>query len=148
MTASKARLRLCTCLLVANLAFIWGNSLLPGALSQLLSDWGRSVLGMSPSGASAGPDLLRKAAHFLEFACLGALLSWRMGMLGKRHRLAFPPAVAAAALDETIQIFSPNRGPGLKDVALDSCGAAVGILFVWIGYTYWKHTKHLEETNT
>lgn len=146
MRASKGRLRLCTCLLIANLAFIWGNSLLPGALSQLLSDWGRSVLGMAPGSSVHGPDLLRKAAHFLEFACLGALLAWRMGMQKKKLRLAFPWAVAAAAMDETIQIFSPNRGPGLKDVALDSCGAAMGIIVVFLGYTYWKQHKFLEET--
>ena len=44
MICTDKRLRLCTALLIANLVFIWGNSLLPGEISGAFSDWVKSVL--------------------------------------------------------------------------------------------------------
>lgn len=150
MIRTERRLRLCACLLACNLIFIWGNSLLPGAVSQAFSDWVRALLGLHGSSAGGfggnGPDLIRKAAHFTEFCTLGMLLTWLMGMLGKNHRLALALSVAVACVDETIQVFTPERGPGLKDVALDSCGAAVGMFLLWAGHNYWNKIHNLEET--
>ena len=76
---------------------------------------------------------VRKAAHFTEFAALGFSLmglsdslSWR----NKKQRLLMPllTSLLAAAADETIQIFSPLRGPGIRDVLLDFCGAVFGVI--------------------
>ena len=36
-------------------------------------------------------------------------------------------SLLVAMTDEVIQIFSPLRGPGVKDVLLDFCGAAFGV---------------------
>ena len=36
-------------------------------------------------------------------------------------------AFLAACIDETIQIFVPLRGPGIKDVLIDTGGALTGI---------------------
>ena len=44
MIRTDKRLRLCYCLLVLNLAFIWGNSLLPGEVSDAFSDWVKELL--------------------------------------------------------------------------------------------------------
>ncbi len=89
MIRTDKRLRLCAVLLICNLAFIWGNSLLPGEVSGAFSDWVKSILAglfeMGPDDGSGG-HLLRKLAHFTEFAALGALLAWRFGMLGKGKR--------------------------------------------------------------
>ena len=52
MIRSDKRLRLCTALLICNLIFIWGNSLLPGEVSGALSDWVKSILARI---FSAGP---------------------------------------------------------------------------------------------
>lgn len=147
MKATKGRLRLSAMLLACNLAFIWGNSALPGALSQLLTDWLRGAMGLAPQAGvvGGGLDLLRKAAHFTEFAALGGLLTWRMTMLGKPKRQAFFLGAAAACIDETIQIFAPDRGPGLMDVALDCTGVAAGMLAVYFGYTLYKKNHNLEE---
>lgn len=152
MIRSQNRLRLCTALLLCNLAFIWGNSLFPGTMSGALSDYVKDILdslfsGTESSQSSSG--LLRKLAHFTEFATLGLLLCWFLEMLQKSPLAAFALAAAAACIDETIQIFVPDRGPGIRDVCIDCCGAATGILLLHFGHTYWKkkQAKHiLEET--
>ena len=50
---------------------------------------------------------------------------------------------------ETIQIFVPGRGPGLKDVAIDTAGVLTGLVLLLIGHTFIKkktHYNHLEDT--
>ncbi len=141
MIRTDKRLGLCTALLVCNLAFIWGNSLLPGGISGAISDWVKKFLDALIPGeddSPSGSGLLRKFAHFTEFAALGFLLSWRLGMLQKRRRFAFFWGAAAACVDETIQIFVPDRGPGLKDVAIDCCGVLAGMMVLHLGHTYYK----------
>lgn len=39
MIRTDKRLRLCVTLLVLILVFIWGNSLMPGEVSQAISNW-------------------------------------------------------------------------------------------------------------
>ena len=77
-------------------------------------------------------NAVRKAAHFAEFAALGFSLAGLSDCLPwkrKKQRLAMPLLVSllVAVTDEVIQIFSPLRGPGVKDVLLDFCGAAFGV---------------------
>ena len=141
MIRTSFRLRLCAALLVCILAFIWGNSLLPAEVSQTFSDWVKAVLlGTTTEAvqASGGSGLLRKIAHFTEFAALGMCLAWLFGMLRKNRYLPFALGAAAACLDETIQMFVPERGPGIGDVLLDSCGVAAGIALLYLGHTYCK----------
>ena len=141
MKRTDKRIRLCVTLLICNLIFIWGNSLLPGEISGAFSDWVKSVLARI---FSAGPDdssgggLLRKVAHFTEFAALGMLLAWLHGMLQKGKLQPFFWGVAAASVDETIQRFVPDRGPAVKDVCIDSAGVLTGIILLWVGYNYFK----------
>lgn len=146
MIRTDRRLRLCAVLLAVNLTFIWGNSLLPGAVSGAISDFVKGILsGLFPGGgldSSQGGFLVRKLAHFSEFACLGALLMWRRGMLGKPWPGAFVWGAAAACVDECIQLFVPDRGPSLRDVAIDSCGVLAGILLLLAGHHYWSKRKH------
>lgn len=148
MIRSKTRLRWNAVLLAMVLGFIWGNSLLPGAVSQAVSDGLKTFLGLplSTGVQASGRDLIRKLAHFSEFAALGWLLGWRMAMLGKKPRLAAILGVAAACIDEGIQIFTPNRGPGLNDVLLDSFGVLAGIAALHLGHTVFDSLKpkHIE----
>ena len=141
MIRSEKRLRLCTALLICNLIFIWGNSLLPGEVSGAFSDWVKNLLAglfaQGPERPSSG-GLLRKIAHFTEFMGLGMLLCWRFGMLGKGWRPAFFWGAAAACVDETIQRFVPDRGPSLRDVCIDSAGVLTGIVLLTLGHTYLK----------
>lgn len=141
MIRTEKRLRICTVLLVAVLVFIWGNSILPGEVSQAFSDWVKSMLAGLFSGdgtGSGGSGMLRKIAHYMEFAALGFLLGWLFGMLRKGKILPVGCGVMAACVDETIQFFVPGRSPGLKDVAIDSCGVLTGLILLWIGHTYFK----------
>ncbi len=141
MIRTDRRIRLCTTLLVCNLIFIWGNSLLPGEVSGALSNWLKEILAnlfaQGPEKPSSG-GLLRKIAHFTEFTALGALLCWRFGMLRKGWHPALLWGAAAACMDETIQRFVPDRGPSLRDVGIDTAGVLTGIVLVTLGHTYLK----------
>ena len=141
MKRTKRRMTLCSVLLLCNLVFIWGNSLLPAEVSGQISGSLKAFLnGLFPPGEAApsGDGLLRKFAHFAVFGALGLLLGWLFGMLGKKRLPAFALGVAAACIDETIQAFVPGRSPGIRDVCIDSCGAAAGMLLLFLGHAYWK----------
>lgn len=151
MIRTQRNMRLCLTLLVCNLIFIWGNSLLPGEISGRLSDFVKELLSLLLPGGEddgVGGGLLRKLAHFTEFAALGALLSWLFAMLQKGKCLPFLCGAAAACIDETIQMFVPDRGPGIKDVLIDCSGVATGMLLLFWGHHLYKthYNKHLEET--
>ena len=107
--------------IAAALVFIWGNSLLSREASQLLSDSVQSGLIQISGGDTSGKvnsAVLRKVAHFCEFAALGGLWALLFREKKKGFFKAFLFSAACAALDETIQIFS-NRGSSLSDVILD-----------------------------
>lgn len=141
MIRSEKRLRLCTALLICNLIFIWGNSLLPGEVSGAFSDWVKSILARifaSGEDDASGGGLLRKLAHFTEFTALGMCLAWLHGMLEKGKLRPFFWGALAASVDETIQRFVPDRGPSFKDVCIDSAGVLTGIILLWMGHDYLK----------
>ena len=150
MICTRRRMVFCITLLVLNLAFIWGNSLLPGDVSRAFSQWVRSLLAFwtpSAPGTPGGHGLLRKIAHFTEFSCLGALFCWLIAMLKKKSYFSLIYSVLAACVDEFIQCFVPERGPGIRDVLIDTAGAALGIGLVLLGHTLYKKKKQylLEE---
>lgn len=141
MKRTSRRIRLCTALLICLLVFIWGNSLMPGEVSQAISNWVQDMLfgtRTSPGEVPAGNTLLRKAAHFTEFAALGGLLCWLFAMLKKGWKPALLSGIAAACIDETIQFFVPERAARLLDVGIDSMGVLTGIALLMLGHTYWK----------
>lgn len=147
MIRSKKRLRLCWTLIAALLTFIWGNSLMPGWISQAISDaLAGLLLGTKPVDGemAAGSGILRKLAHFTEFAGLGMCLAWLHGMLRKGKICPFLWGVLAAAADETIQCFVPERGPGIKDVCIDSAGVLTGIILLWMGHDYFKKRSDMD----
>lgn len=138
MKRTPTRIRLCISLLIVNLLFIWGNSALPGEISGTISgwikDWILKLMGQPPSDAVGGHGLLRKLAHFTEFCTLGLCLCWLFKMMrpGKIFGLAVPITAGflVACIDETIQIFVPGRGPGIKDVGIDTLGVITGIILI------------------
>lgn len=153
MERTDRKIRLCTALLIVNVLFIWGNSLLPGSVSGAISHFVRDILAFIFPGGSSDPDsghgLLRKLAHFTEFACLGALFAWLFGMLSKPFSVALPCGFLVACIDETIQRFVPDRGPSFKDVLIDTSGALLGIVLLFLGYTICKKRakRPMEETS-
>lgn len=142
MIRTKKRAWLCLSLIVLNLAFIWGNSMLTRDISSAFSKIIGNFLSLFISGPLSpaegeGHGILRKIAHFTEFSTLGMLISWhiRMLRLPKWSCYAVPIlcCVVVAFIDETIQYFVPGRGPGLLDVAIDSAGGILGTcLLAWI----------------
>ena len=150
MIRTPKRIRLCAILLVVNLALIWGNSLLPGSDSGNLSggvmEFVMALLNLPEASAEMLHLLIRKAAHFTEFACLSALLTWLCGMLGESgfHLAALPVfgGMTAALMDETIQLFTPDRGPSLTDVWIDTSGVVTGMMLLLCGHHLIKRIKH------
>ena len=85
---------------------------------------------------------VRKTAHFTEFAMLGAcmllcLKSW-LGERGHLRLYAWIGGTAWAGLDEIHQLLVDGRSGQLKDVLLDSSGAACGILITELLFIAWK----------
>lgn len=122
------------CLVILTLAFIWGNSLVPGDVSGEISGGVfEMVAGLFVLFGDKGQLVLRKLAHLSEFTALGFFLTGLWRNLKRRERLT-PPlllGLAAACLDETIQIFSPGRGSSLIDVWIDFGGVCFGFLLSW-----------------
>ena len=120
------------------LLFIFSNSAVPRELSAERSSRIMALLRpiFDPQHRVADDvfhHYIRKAAHFSEFAALGfSLLGLADSFFWQRKssRWLLPQLVSAlaAAADETIQIFSVERGPAVKDVCLDIIGAAFGIV--------------------
>lgn len=136
-TKRKTAAAVLTALLLCNLAFIWGNSLVSQEESHDLSVGVLSFLpgfikNLFPSQEQL-VHITRKLAHFTEFACLGALSCGLLAALGKVKLHPFFHLWAGgffvAAIDETIQIFT-GRGSQLQDVWLDFAGFSVGLLAV------------------
>ncbi len=116
--------------------------------SRAISTFVRDVLNFllggvtSGEGQLSGDGLLRKIAHFTEFASLGLLLSWLFGMLQKKRIYPFLCGAMAACIDETIQLFVPERGPGIKDVLIDISGVLTGMIILHLGHTYLKSKRN------
>ena len=147
---SGTQKRLCVTLTACCLAFIWGNSLMPGSVSGAISEFFERLLQclfeQGESESSGLGFLVRKMAHFTEFTMLGLCLCWLFGMLGKGRLLPFLCGAAAACVDETIQLFVPDRGPSVRDVCIDSSGVLLGVILLTLGHHYCCKKRTLEET--
>ena len=144
----KKRKALCCVLIALNLALIWGNSTLPGGVSMELSDGFLALLSQGlPALAVIGSILIRKLAHFSEFACLGLLPGWLLSPEGGFRGFAAPALLGtlAACVDETIQRFVPGRESSLIDVWIDIGGVCAGILLLRLGYRCIRRRKERKQ---
>lgn len=111
------------------LCVIWGHSMMPatdsGNESNFLAEWLMQYIPWM------NDYVIRKVAHFAEYAVLGGLL---LGAFPKRGRAAILHAVLAGLLvaltDETIQLFAPGRSGQITDVWLDLAGLCTGQLIL------------------
>jgi VanZ family protein len=76
------------------------------------------------TGLGVWDTILRKGAHTLEYAILGALLLRAI----RREAPAFLAGVGYAVTDEIHQHFVGGRHSSPVDVAIDSCGVLLGVL--------------------
>ena len=149
MERNQKKIRLWIFAIVCNILFIWGNSLLPGSISGAISKFVsyvvfQVILGQ-PETTGSGHGLLRKVAHFTEFACLGVFSCRLLFWIKKPQWLALGIAFLVACSDETIQRFIPDRGPSFKDVLIDTSGALLGMILLFVGYAYIKRKKQTTE---
>lgn len=131
-------------LLILILCFVFGNSMLSKQESAEVSS---SVMGavegiLRPiveliTGGSVDDTLLhkvvRKGAHFAEFAALSALLTgllWLWHGTWQTHAMGYVLfcSLLVGVLDEFLQSFT-GRGSSVRDVMIDFCGALMGIAF-------------------
>ena len=95
--------------------------------------------------------IVRKTAHFLEYAVLGFLLASVFVSFGLKTKQNIPLSFIIGALyavsDEIHQYFVPGRSCQISDMLLDSAGVITGILFILAGFYIFKkiHTKKLRD---
>ena len=79
---------------------------------------------------------IRKLAHATEYAVFAMLLCGVWLDVRRKRKVsalfAWGTATVYAATDEFHQLFVPGRSGQVKDVLLDSCGAAVGVLILML----------------
>lgn len=73
--------------------------------------------------------ILRKCAHFTEFAVLGVLSSLTLlqTQVSRRVLMAMAFCLVVASMDETLQLFVDGRAGRVVDVMIDGAGALCGI---------------------
>ena len=128
----RTKKRIFSLLIACNLAFIWGNSAMTARQSGDLSGaLLLELLELFPFLAGENAHyILRKLAHFSEFAALGLLSSARKRLDGKLFPAFFLFGLAPACIDETIQLVVPGRASSLVDVWIDTAGFACGCLIL------------------
>ena len=86
--------------------------------------------------------IIRKGAHFTEYAVLSMLLANALRLCGKlRWYLPVVISAAYAVTDEIHQYFVPGRACRLLDVGIDTCGVLTGMILLQIGYRLWKRKQ-------
>jgi len=76
--------------------------------------------------------MVRKATHVTVFGVLAVLVRWVLHGHPWAWLGAWSFATLYGALDEWHQLYVPNRGGSLNDVLLNSAGAFVGLLFLYL----------------
>lgn len=116
------------CLTFGCLVLIWGNSCLTAAESGEISGCMMEWQSQNLPGLIEKEYVLRKLAHFAEFALLGFFLTGTAESFGISRSVApLFGVLLCACVDETIQVFVPGRGPSLIDVWIDFVGGCAGI---------------------
>ncbi|HKL95403.1 MAG TPA: VanZ family protein [Haploplasma sp.] len=130
--------RLPLILVLITTLFIWGNSLLPGSVSssqsgiitKLLYPLFKNVMSVDTL-----TTIIRKLAHFTEYAILGLVLAYFYKSKTHKYLLfALLQGVITAIIDESIQLLVPNRAGLLTDVLIDTSGVLFGLLVFYIIY--------------
>ena len=128
-----------TAALIACIMFIFRNSLENGAQSSARSQAVMQLVNSALAKVHLGPlseHLIRKLAHFSEFALEGFLLMLCIRVYTKhfvRH-MSWPllGGMTTALMDETIQLHSLIRTSSVVDGWIDMSGVVAGLLFALI----------------
>lgn len=137
--------------------FIFSNSLQVGSTSSSISGGFTTTLlsllkyiGIQIEYATLH-HFIRKAAHFIEYAVLGILvfIAIHIEPLLQNQALNFILFwILPASLDETIQVFVPDRNGCITDVLLDMSGFLTGSILIYlIHMLVKKHSLHREHVS-
>ena len=92
--------------------------------------------------------ILRKGAHFTEYAVLGALLcnALRTYALSAKLRWLLPVGIGAlyAVTDEIHQYFVPERACRLLDMGIDTAGVLFGTAIFMLVVSLWQKKRSLK----
>ncbi|MGN1345923.1 MAG: VanZ family protein [Eubacteriales bacterium] len=133
-----------------------------GLIRRLLETLSHDFLSLDSAGQTAAieswSNLVRKTAHFCIFGMLGLLVTSAVSSCGlclrKNAWISLGICAAYAVSDEIHQAFVPGRACMVRDMLLDTCGAACGIAVVSLliyaanKHQSKKHAKHSCSTQT
>lgn len=131
--------------LILYIAFIFSNSLTPAVISSGNSSFVLRLVQecLQTVGIRAlwlTEHIIRKCAHFSEYALLGILLFQSMRCLAVRADLRGHIHLAAIFfipfVDETLQLFTEGRSGQISDVWLDMGGILFGTLLYYAIYKF------------
>ncbi|MGN1131232.1 MAG: VanZ family protein [Ruminococcus sp.] len=95
--------------------------------------------------------IVRKSAHFCEFALLGFLTICTFYIKNKKILINLTSigfiCLCVAIIDEIIQIYSPGRSCQVSDVVLDFSGALAGICFYLLIFGIYRLIKKGRNVN-
>ncbi|NLE68807.1 MAG: VanZ family protein [Clostridiales bacterium] len=130
ITGSRQLFRLFAALTGLMLLIIFGFSAMTGEVSARQSSWVQDMLAFL-TGLEWDVWIIRKLAHFAEYALLGSFAALALAQTAWRPRHAFMllgGGFVAGFLDESIQMLS-HRGAAIADVWLDGFGMLCGLGF-------------------
>ena len=118
---------------------IWSFSLKDADSSTVDSDAATSVVedvleAVLGTDIEVDTNLIRKLAHFFEFAVLGffVFMGFYFSEFKKRAKITLPLAwcLLVGSIDEFLQLFSEGRGAKVTDVLLDFSGSLAAVLIL------------------
>lgn len=96
---------------------------------------------------SAVTNVVRKIGHFCEYGALGFFTFLHFDAIDQKRKIpkkglwALLVCFLYSCSDEIHQAFVPERGPGVRDVLIDTSGALAGILVMTL-LLYIVRKKH------
>lgn len=132
------------------LLFCWVHSCFPASVSSQESDGFYRVFywffGLFGAGPIVTQHIVRKLAHFSEFAAVGGLLLSCAYCFDRMRPQRYAVQVlfaglSAALIDETIQLFIEGRAGMIADVWIDFAGVVTGALLLLAFYAVYRRTK-------
>lgn len=133
MEKKKKKIILYSIAVLLALCFIWGQSCAGAEAStgesrfvtdRIVKPVVRAVAGENAAEKITEP-VIRKAAHVAEYTVLGAVLGAILRNRRPRFWLGLLLGLAAAFLDETVQLFT-GRGAMITDIWIDLIGVTLG----------------------
>ncbi|MCD7775793.1 MAG: VanZ family protein [Firmicutes bacterium] len=126
---------------------IWLNSSMDAVISDMQSDWVFDLLNPifeKVFDRTLTVHIVRKLAHFIEFAVLGGVLYLAVSLFdispSMRIYTSGTLSMIVALIDETIQLTSEGRTSQVTDVWLDCLGSISAIICLAMIF----HLAHLD----